>query len=51
MKTIDTPIFNSEGLLIDWNPKYLYRDVFNGDETKLDWFLNPIRYYGAECCP
>ncbi|MBT8307850.1 MAG: HAD family phosphatase [Maribacter sp.] len=42
MKTIDTIIFDLGGVLIDWNPKYLYRDVFNGDEEKVDWFLNNI---------
>ncbi len=39
---IDTIIFDLGGVLIDWNPKYVYRDVFNGDESKVDWFLNTI---------
>ncbi|MBT8296966.1 MAG: HAD family phosphatase [Maribacter sp.] len=42
MQIIDTIIFDLGGVLIDWNPKYLYRDVFNGDEEKVDWFLNTI---------
>ncbi|MDJ0644746.1 MAG: HAD family phosphatase [Flavobacteriaceae bacterium] len=42
MKKIDTIIFDLGGVLIDWNPKYVYRDVFNGDEAKVDWFLNTI---------
>ena len=42
MQTIDTIIFDLGGVLIDWNPKYLFRDVFNGDEEKVDWFLNTI---------
>lgn len=42
MKTIDTIIFDLGGVLIDWNPKYLYRDVFHGDEEKVEWFLNNI---------
>lgn len=40
--TIDTIIFDLGGVLIDWNPKYVYREVFNGDEKKVDWFLNNI---------
>jgi 2-haloacid dehalogenase len=42
MQNIDTIIFDLGGVLIDWNPKYVYRDVFNGDEEKVDWFLNTI---------
>lgn len=42
MQQIDTIIFDLGGVLIDWNPKYVYRDVFNGDESKVDWFLNSI---------
>ncbi|EAR00292.1 HAD family hydrolase [Maribacter sp. HTCC2170] len=39
---IDTIIFDLGGVLIDWNPKYVYRDVFDGDEQKVEWFLNDI---------
>jgi len=42
MNKIDTIIFDLGGVLIDWNPKYVYRDIFNGDEEKVDWFLNTI---------
>jgi len=42
MKTIETIIFDLGGVLIDWNPKYVYREVFNGDEEKVDWFLDNI---------
>lgn len=42
MSAIDTIIFDLGGVLIDWNPKYVYRDVFDGDEEKVDWFLNNI---------
>jgi 2-haloacid dehalogenase len=42
MNTIDTIIFDLGGVLIDWNPKYVYREVFNGDEKKVDWFLDTI---------
>lgn len=42
MSKIDTIIFDLGGVLIDWNPKYVYREVFNGDEEKVDWFLNTV---------
>ena len=45
MGAYDTSIFDLGGVLIDWNPKYLYRDVFDGDEEKVDWFLNTICTY------
>lgn len=42
MSEITTIIYDLGGVLIDWNPKYVYRQVFNNDETKVDWFLNTI---------
>lgn len=42
MHKIETIIFDLGGVLIDWNPKYLYREVFNGNEEKVDWFLSNI---------
>ena len=42
MNKIDTIIFDLGGVLIDWNPEYVYREVFNGDQQKVDWFLNYI---------
>jgi len=39
---IDTIIFDLGGVLVDWNPEYLYRHVFNGDQDKVNWFLNNI---------
>ena len=41
MQKIDTVIFDLGGVLIDWNPKYLYRKIFQSEE-KVDWFLNNI---------
>jgi len=42
MNKIDTIIFDLGGVLIDWNPEYVYCEVFNGDQQKVDWFLNTI---------
>ena len=39
---INTIIFDLGGVLVDWDPKNLYREVFNGDEEKTNWFLNNI---------
>jgi 2-haloacid dehalogenase len=38
---IDTIIFDFGGVLIDWNPRYLYKSIFNDDE-KMEWFLANI---------
>ncbi len=42
MKTIDTIIFDLGGVLIDWNPEYVYLDVFEGDREKMQWFFDTI---------
>lgn len=42
MKKIDTIIFDLGGVLIDWNPEYVYLDVFNGDRQKMQWFFDEI---------
>ncbi len=39
---IDTIIFDLGGVLVDWDPKNVYRKVFNGDEEKASWFLNTV---------
>lgn len=42
MKKIDTIIFDLGGVLIDWNPEYVFLDAFNGDKDKTTWFLENI---------
>ena len=42
MKKIDTIIFDLGGVLIDWNPEYVFLDVFNGDRKKMQWFFDTI---------
>ena len=39
---IDTIIFDLGGVLIDWNPEYVYLDVFDGDRSKMKWFFENI---------
>jgi 2-haloacid dehalogenase len=38
---IDTLIFDLGGVLIDWNPRYLYRNIFHSEE-KVEWFIENI---------
>ena len=38
---IDTIIFDLGGVLIDWNPRYLYRKIFKS-EAEVSWFLENI---------
>ncbi|MFT7499268.1 MAG: 2-haloacid dehalogenase [Porticoccaceae bacterium] len=38
---IDTIIFDLGGVLVDWNPKYLYEKVFDTQE-EVKWFLNNV---------
>ncbi|HEY8936194.1 MAG TPA: HAD family phosphatase [Cyclobacteriaceae bacterium] len=38
---IDTIIFDLGGVLIDWNPRYLYRKIFKTEE-EITWFLENI---------
>ena len=38
---IDTIIFDLGGVLIDWNPRYLYRKIFK-TENEVSWFLENI---------
>lgn len=40
-KDIDTIIFDLGGVLIDWNPRYLYRKIFNTEE-EVTWFLENV---------
>ena len=38
---IDNIIFDLGGVLIDWNPRYVFHKVFDSDE-KTEWFLSNI---------
>jgi 2-haloacid dehalogenase len=35
-------IFDIGGVLLDWNPRYLYRKIFLGDEARVEDFLNRV---------
>jgi 2-haloacid dehalogenase len=35
-------VFDLGGVLIDWNPRYLYRKLFEGDEAATERFLSTV---------
>jgi 2-haloacid dehalogenase len=37
-----TAVFDLGGVFIDWNPRYLYRKLFRGDEAAVEHFLSTI---------
>lgn len=39
---IRTVVFDLGGVLIDWNPRYLYRKLFNGDTGAMEDFLATV---------
>jgi len=39
--TIKNVVFDFGGVLLDWNPRYLYRDIFKDDE-KLEYFMKNV---------
>jgi HAD superfamily hydrolase (TIGR01509 family) len=41
MPKIDTVIFDVGNVLLDWNPRHLYRKLF-ADEERMEWFLANI---------
>jgi len=38
----DTVVFDIGGVLIDWNPRHLYRKLFVGDEAAMERFLAEV---------
>lgn len=42
MRTIKNIIFDLGGVLIDWNPEYVFLEVFEGDRKKMKWFFDEI---------
>ena len=35
-------VFDLGGVLIDWNPRYVYKNLFNGNETEMEFFLENV---------
>ena len=40
--TLSAVIFDLGGVLIDWNPRYLYRKLFDGDDEAMERFLAEV---------
>ena len=38
---IDAVVFDIRGVLLDWNPRYLYRKLFD-DEAEMEYFLSAV---------
>jgi 2-haloacid dehalogenase len=34
-----TVVFDFGGVLVDWNPRYLYREMFKNNDTEMEWFI------------
>lgn len=45
--TIKEPalVFDFGGVLVEWDPRHLYRKVFNGDEGAMERFLEEVDFY------
>jgi 2-haloacid dehalogenase len=41
MEVIRNIVFDFGGVLVDWNPEYLFKDIFS-DKAELDYFLEKI---------
>ncbi len=41
MRTIDSIVFDLGGVLIDWNPRYVYSNIFKTEE-EVEWFLQNV---------
>jgi 2-haloacid dehalogenase len=39
---VEAVVFDLGGVLIDWNPRYLYRQLFDGDDAAMEAFLTEI---------
>jgi 2-haloacid dehalogenase len=39
---LDAILFDLGGVLIDWNPRYLYRPLFGGDDAALEQFIATV---------
>lgn len=42
MKRVKAVVFDLGGVLIDWNPRHLYRKLFGGDDAAMERFLAEV---------
>lgn len=43
-RTYSDLIFDFGGVIIDWNPRYLYRKLFDGDAASMERFLTEVGF-------
>ena len=41
-RALDAVVFDLGGVLIDWNPRHLYRSMFDGDDAAMERFLAEV---------
>ena len=39
---VDVAVFDVGGVLIEWNPRHLYRKLFGGDDAQMERFLTEV---------
>ena len=42
MTQATTVVFDVGHVLIEWDPRHLYRHIFAGDATRMEWFLSEV---------
>ncbi len=42
MSSVNKIVFDLGGVLIDWNPAYVFRQIFEGDEERMQWFFEHV---------
>jgi 2-haloacid dehalogenase len=40
--TIEAVVVDLGAVCIDWNPRYLYRSMFDGDDVAMEYFLAEV---------
>jgi 2-haloacid dehalogenase len=41
-RPVTTVVFDIGRVLIEWDPRHVYRTVFAGDEARVEWFLREV---------
>ena len=41
-RAADVVVFDLGGVLVDWNPRYLYRQLFGADSESMEHFLTEV---------
>jgi len=44
MKNTPIVVFDFGGVLLDWDPRHLYRKLFNGDDAAMERFLTEVNF-------